>query len=153
MRVAICTSFKYQLISVSAIAHYIMRSPKFRSFLKFNYPVLLLQQPVSYQHLGFHFVHTSLMRVPLILITTAGISAYLPSGLKRYNKEGKHKVTATCTNYPSIHPLSGGCWEKYGRHARVSALWNKREKPGSRDCETKLGRIEHRAGIREDKWV
>lgn len=44
------------------------------------------------------------MRVPLILITKAGISAYRPSGLKRHNIEGKHKVTATWTNYPNIHP-------------------------------------------------
>lgn len=153
MQVAICTSFKYQLISVSAIAHYIMRSPKFRFFLKFNYVVLFLQQPVSYQHLKFHFVHISLMCVPLILIMTAGISAYLTSGLKKYNKEGKHKVTATSSNFPSIHPLSSGYWGKYGRHASVSALWNEREKPVSRDCETKLGRNAHRTGITKDKRV
>lgn len=74
-------------------------------------------------------------------------------GTEKYNKEGKHKVTATSTNYPSIHPLSSGYWGKYGRHAGVSALGNEREKPVSRDCETKLARNEHRTGIRKDKRV
>lgn len=32
--------FKYKLLSVSAISHCIVRSPKFRFFLKFNYLVL-----------------------------------------------------------------------------------------------------------------
>lgn len=60
-----------------------MSSPKFRIFLKFNYLVLFPQQPVSSQHAKFHFVHISLTCVPLILITAAGVSAYLPLVLKK----------------------------------------------------------------------
>lgn len=40
----------------------------------------------------------------------------------------------------------------YGMCGTVSAQWDQREKPVSRDCNAKLGRDEYRTGVRKDKW-
>lgn len=75
--------FKCNFLSVSAIAPCIMRSPKFRFFLKFNYLVLCYNKPSPINISDFILsTHPLCVCVSLILITVAGVSAYLPVVLK-----------------------------------------------------------------------
>jgi hypothetical protein len=92
------------------------------------------------------------MRVSFILITAAGVRAYLPLVLKIQSR-GK-----TQSNQLSKHPstffiklILGGVMG-YGMCGAASAQWDQGEKPVSGDCNAKLNRNEYRTGVRKDKW-
>lgn len=68
---------KYKSLSVSAISHCIVRSSKFSFFLKFNYLVLSYYSLPPIDMSNFIYFTYLLCVFPLMLITVAGVRAYL----------------------------------------------------------------------------